>query len=172
MRLITLYLACLQILCVSAHANGKKGEGGSISFHMQGDAAEGDKFVRKVKTEAGTHHFRKVPEVATNDIIAFSPFPSEEDPKTYGVVFQLSKRASQRLYASTNLSQGKLLLALVNGQAVGVVRIGKPVTDGMLVIWSGVSEQEVKLYDKRAPRIGEDPKVWKKRLKYEQRKKQ
>ena len=63
------------------------------------------------------------------------------------------------------MHQGKLLLSLVNGQPLGVVRIDKPVTDGILVIWSGVTEQEVKLYDQIAPRIGEDPKQWKARLK-------
>ena len=46
-----------------------------------------------------------------------------------------------------------------------MVRIDKPVSDGILVIWSGVTEQEVKLYDQIAPRIGEDPKKWKARLK-------
>ncbi|NWK56689.1 hypothetical protein HW115_13785 [Verrucomicrobiaceae bacterium N1E253] len=158
-------------LVPTASANGKKTPPASITFHVEGTAAEAPKFTRKVETLAGERYFRKVPEVSTNDIIAFSPFPAD-DKKTYGVVFQLNKQAAQRLHASTNLNQGKLLLGLVNGQAVGVVRIDKPVTDGMLVIWSGIQQHEIKLYDKLAPRIGEDPKVWKKRLKYEEKKKQ
>ena len=165
--LITLLL--LPLLTLPASANGKKGTKGSVSFHVQGHAEEGKKFVREVETVAGKQYFRKVPEVSTDDIIAYSPFPAE-DPNTYGVILQLSKRAGQRLHASTNLNQGKLLLALINGQAVGVVRIDKPVTDSQLVIWSGIQEREIKMLDQVVPRIGEDPKIWKKRLKYEQKK--
>ena len=169
MKAFLAILLILPILTISASANGKKGMKGSITFHLEGSEQEGAKFVREVKTEAGKKFFRKVPEISTADIIAFSPFPGD-DPNTYGVVFQLSKRATQRLNTSTNLNQGKFLLTLVNGQAVGVVRIDKPVTDGQLVIWSGIKDLEIKMFDQVAPRIGEDPKIWKKRLKYEKKK--
>jgi len=171
MKLLAILCLILPILTVSVSASGKKAPPASISFHVEGSGVEGPKFVRKVKTIAGERYFRKVPEISTKDIVAFSPFPAD-DQTTYGVVFKLSKRAAQRLNASTNLNRGKLLLAIVNGQAVGVVRIDKPVTDGMLVIWSGIKEHEIKLYDQVAPRIGEDPKIWKKRLKYEKKKNQ
>ena len=150
-------------------ANGKKGPPAAITFHLQGTAAESPKFSREVETLAGRHFFRKVPEVSTKDIVAFAPFPAD-DKVTYGVVFQLSKRSAQRINATTNLNRGKLLMATVNGQAIGVVRINAPVTDGKLVIWSGIKADEIKLYDQLAPRIGEDPKIWKKRLKYESKK--
>lgn len=151
-------------------ANGKKTPPASISFHMEGNAAEAPKFARKVNTLAGEKYFRKVPEISSKDITAFSPFPAE-DKRTYGIVFKLNAQAARRLQAATTMNRGKLLLALVNGQALGVVRIDKPVTDGMLVIWSGVQLKEIKLYDQVAPRIGEDHKKWKKRLKEERKKK-
>jgi hypothetical protein len=53
----------------------------------------------------------------------------------------------------------------MNGQAMGVVRVDKPVNDGMLVIWSGVTLKEVRQYDLLLPRIGEDKKKWKTRVK-------
>lgn len=159
-----LILFALLIMPTVVFASGKKAPPASISFHMEGNAAEAPKFARKVKTLAGEKYFRKVPEISTKDIIAFSPFPAD-DNRTYGVVFRLSAQAARRLNSVTTMNQGKLLLALVNGQALGVVRIDKPVSDGMLVIWSGIAQQEIKLYDKVAPRIGEDPKKWKKRLK-------
>ena len=172
MRLFAILLILplsLALLSGTALANGKKSPASAITFHLQGTAAEAPKFSREVETLAGRHFFRKVPEVSTKDIVAFAPFPSE-DKSTYGLVFQLDKRASQRINASTNLNRGKLLLATVNGQAVGVVRIDGPVTDGKLVIWGGIKADEIKLYDQLAPRIGEDPKIWKKRLKYEKKK--
>lgn len=165
-----LILLSLLLIPAAGMASGKKTPPASISFHMEGSAAEGPKFVRKVQTLAGEKHFRKVPEIGTKDIVAFSPFPAD-DKLTYGIVFKLNTQASRRLLASTTMNRGKLLLALVNGQALGVVRIDQPVKDGMLVIWSGVQQQEIKLYDQVAPRIGEDPKAWEKRLKEMKKKK-
>ena len=169
------HLAIILILLIPslALASGKKTPAASVTFHLEGSAAEAPRFARKVRTLAGEKYFRKVPEVSTRDIVSFSPFPAD-DKKTYGLVFKLNSQASRRLQATTSANRGKLLLALVNGQALGVVRIDKPVTDGMLVIWSGVTQQEIKRYDMVAPRIGEDLKEWKKRvkeLKKQQRKK-
>ena len=158
-----LILLALLLVPATGMASGKKTPA-SISFHMEGSAAESPKFARLVKTLAGNKYFRKVPEVSTKDIVSFSPFPAD-DKTTYGIVFKINAQASRRLQTTTTMHQGKLLLALVNGQALGVVRIDKPITDGMLVIWSGIAQQEIKMYDHVAPRIGEDPKVWKKRLK-------
>lgn len=163
-------LALLLIPATASQASGKKTPPASVSFHMQGDAVEAPKFARKIKTLAGTRYFRKVPEVGTKDIIAFSPFPAD-DKKTYGIVFKLNKQGAKRLHEATTMNRGKLMLSLVNGQALGVVRIDKPVTDGMIVIWSGIQQQEIKMYDKLAPRIGENPKAWKKRLKEAKKKK-
>ena len=136
---------------------------------MEAHAAEAPRFAREVKTLAGMKHFRKIPEVSSKDIVAFSPFPAD-DKQTYGLVFQLNTQASRRLRTATNRHQGKHLLALVNGQAMGIVYIDKPVTDGILVIWSGVKLENIKLYDKIAPRIGENEKEWKKRLKENKKK--
>ncbi len=159
-----LILLALLVLPAAVCASGKKTPPASVSFHMQGSAAEAPKFARKVRTVVGDKYFRKVPEISTRDIVAFSPFPAD-DNRTYGVVFKLNAHGRKRLLEATTMNRGKLLLALVNGQALGVVRIDKPVKDGMLVIWSGIQQQEIKLYDKLAPRIGEDPKKWKARLK-------
>lgn len=162
MKHLMILIALLAPVAVSA--SGKKTPPASITFHMEGSAAEAPKFARKVRTLAGEKYFRKVPEVATRDIVAFSPFPAD-DKTTYGLVFKLNKQAQRRLQAVTSANRGKLLLALVNGQAMGVVRIDKPVTDGMLVIWKGVTQAEVRKYDMLAPRIGESQKKWKARVK-------
>lgn len=163
-RLSELVLFVLFTLCISANAAGKKAPPASISFHLEGSAAEAPKFAREFNTLAGTRYFRKVPEVSSKNIQACSPFPADDD-RTYGMVFKLNAQGSKRLNEVTTMHQGKLLLSLVNGQPLGVVRIDKPVNDGILVIWTGITQQEVKLYDQIAPRIGEDPKQWKARLK-------
>lgn len=166
MKLLTVTCALLAMVLLAspALAGGKKNPPASISFHMEGDAVEVPRFAREFNTLAGVRYFRKVPEISSNHIVAFSPFPAD-DQRTYGLVFKLNGQGTKRLLEATTMNQGKLLLALVNGQPLGVVRIDKPVSDGMVVIWSGVTQQEIRLYDRMAPRIGEDPKEWKKRLK-------
>lgn len=81
------------------------------------------------------------------------------------MVFKLNAQGTKRLNEVTTMHRDKLLLSLVNGQPLGIVRIDRPVSDGVLVIWTGITQQEIKLYDQIAPRIGEDPKQWKARLK-------
>ncbi|MFK7910732.1 MAG: hypothetical protein AB8F34_09015 [Akkermansiaceae bacterium] len=151
-------------------ASGKKTPPASITFHIEGTAAEAPKFARKVRTLVGDKYFRKIPEVSTKDIDSFSPFPAD-DKSTYGLVFKVNKQSAARLQAVTSNNRGKLLLALLNGQPMGVVRIDKPVSDGMLVIWSGVTLPEIRKYDILAPRIGENKAQWKTRAK-EAKKKQ
>lgn len=164
MSLSSLLLCVSLILVLPTHAGGKKSPPASITFHLEGSAAEAPQFARGFNTLAGKKYFRKVPEVSTKNVKAFSPFPAD-DERTYGIVFELDDQGSKRLNEVTTMHQGKLLISLVNGQPLGVVRIDKPVNDGMVVIWSGITQQEIKLYDQIAPRIGESSKEWKARLK-------
>lgn len=158
------YLCSLLILVLTAQAGGKKSPPASITFHLEGSVAEAPQFARAFNTLAGERYFRKVPEISSKNIQSFSPFPAD-DERSYGLVFKLDEQGTRRLNEVTTMNQSKLLLSLVNGQPIGVVRIDKPVTDGILVVWSGITEQEIKLYDHIAPRIGEDTKAWKARLK-------
>lgn len=143
-------------------AGGKKAPELSISFHLE--ATPGERQAFKQLTNGKEVFYRKSPEVGTKDIIAFRPFPAD-DGQTYGVIFQLNKTAAGRLRSLSTAEQGKLLLAVVNGQVRDAVVIDKPVGDGLIVIWKWITLAEVKLADKHRPRIGEDPKAWKKRLK-------
>ncbi|MBI23678.1 MAG: hypothetical protein CMN05_08845 [Roseibacillus sp.] len=143
-------------------AAGKKAPDLSVSFHLQ--AEPGDRQAFKQLTAGKEVLFRKSAEISTKDIVAFRPFPAD-DGNSYGIVFQLNKLASNRLRNMSTAQQDKLLLAVVNGQERDAVLIDKPVNDGLIVIWKWVSLAEVKLADQHVPRIGEDPKAWKKRIK-------
>ena len=137
---------------------------GSISFHVEGAAAEAPKISREVTTEAGKGFFRVVPEISNNDAAAFSPFPAE-DGNGYGLVIKLNKKATRKLEVISTLYQGKLLLSIINGQPHDIVRIDKPIKDGTLVIWQGVTLAQINSYDLIVPRIGENEETWKERVK-------
>ena len=149
-------------------AAGKKPPDFTVSFHLQ--AEPGDRHAFTQLTAGKEVAFRKSPEISTSDIVAFRSFPAD-DGNSYGAVFQLSKVASGRLRSMSTANRGKLLLAVVNGQVRDAVLIDKPVNDGLIVIWKWVSLAEVRLADQHVPRIGEDPKDWKKRLKEQKKKK-
>ena len=149
-------------------AAGKKAPDLTVSFHLQ--AEPGDRHTFKQLTAGKELLFKKSPEFATRDIVAFRSFPAD-DGNSYGVIFQLNKVASGRLRSMSTANRGKLLLAVVNGQVRDAVEIDKPVNDGLLVIWKWGSRAEVRLADQHVPRIGEDPKDWKKRLKEQKKKK-
>lgn len=156
-------IACLILCSLPATASGKKGEETGVSFHLETEAGGNPKMVFTQLTAGKERDFYRTPEITTKSVISFSPFPSE-DEGTYGVVLQLDRRGANRLGAITAANPERWLLAMVNGRVVDAVLIDKQVADGMLVIWKGVTLQEVKAFDKVVPRLGEDPKVWKKRL--------
>ena len=169
MSRIIIALAFLFVLPAATMAGGKKGAPVSVSFHIQGDAGEGNKLVFPFTTAGKKIHFRKHPEFASKDVIAFQSFPSE-DPSSYGLILQLNKVGRQRLASMSASNNGKFLLAMVNGTVRDAVLIDREVNDGLLVIWQRIGAAEVRAADLIMPKIGEDPKAWKKRLK-EQKKK-
>jgi len=140
------------------HAGGKAGEEPVVSFHIETEHAENPKMVFSLEVGGKTRYFRRMPEIGTRDIAAFRPFPGDDGAHTYGVVFQLKNAASRRLASITSANHGRMMLAMTNGRPVDMVVIDQEVDDGFIVIWKGVTEAELRLYDQAAPRIGEDKK--------------
>ncbi len=160
--------ALLLLIPMSALAGGKKNPTASISFHLEGNPSDSAKFSREIKTSAGTGHYRIVPEISNRDILAYAPFPSKED-STYGLIIKLNKQATRRLEIVSTSNLNKLLLSVINGQPHGVVHITQPIKDGTLVIWRGVTLEQIRSCDSVIPRIGEDRKEWKKRVRKRQK---
>jgi len=160
---LLLITACLVASALPAAASGKKGDNAGISFHLETEEGGNPKMVFKQLVAGKERWFQTTPEITTKTIASFSPFPSD-DESSYGVAIQLDRRGSNRLAAMTTANKDKFLVAVVNGRVVDAVIIDKQVTDGMIVIWKGVALPEIKAFDKVKPRLGEDYKTWKKRL--------
>ena len=101
--------------------------------------------------------FRRIPEVSSIDYVAFSPFPSD-DQASYGVILQLKDNARRRLAAVTQISSGKWLACKAFGRIVDGVLVEDPVDDGVVVIWKGLSIEEIGQLEEALPRIGEKKK--------------
>jgi hypothetical protein len=152
------------VFCPSLSAMGKADAKFTTSFHMETDENENPKMTFQQLANGQARFFRRMPEFTTKDIVSFSPFPSEIGDG-YGVVFRLKENAAKRLAAITNVNQGRWMIAQVNGRVVDGVLIDRQVDDGALVIWKGVTLEDVTLFDASLPRIGEEGKKKEKKKK-------
>lgn len=150
-------LAALFLLCLpsAVFAGGKAEDAPIISFHMETEPTDNPKMIFPATTQDGKQRaFRRLSDISAKDVVAFGPFPDDLGGETYGVALRLKPAAARRLAAVTAVNQGKYLLARVNGRVVDAVLIDKEIDDGILVIWKGVTLQEINMYDKEVPRIG------------------
>lgn len=160
-RLAALALAVLFALVPTAFAGGKKENKASITFHMETEASDNPKMIFPQLTNGQTRYFRRMSEIGSKDIASFRPFPSESGD--YGLVLVLKGAAANRISALTNVNQGRWMISQVNGRVVDGVLIDRPVTDGKLVIWKGVSLADLEILDKEFKRTGEEGKKDKKK---------
>jgi hypothetical protein len=151
---ITFVFVCLM---GNAIAGGNKGKKVSISFHIETEESDNPKMIFPQQIMGQQRFFRRIPELSSKDYVAFSPFPSE-DQASYGVVLQLKDHARRRLATITQISSGKWLVCQAFGQLVDAVMIEKPVDDGVIVIWSGLSIEQIQMMDESLPRIGQKKK--------------
>ena len=157
--LITLVAAPL------GRAGGHPGELGMVTFHLEIDPDGATKKIAFSQMDDGkARYFLRSPEFTLKDMVAFSPTPSGAG-EDYGLVFQLKPPARRRLQALSVANPGRYLLAQANGRVVDGVWIDKPVEDGMLVIWKGITTGDIKLFDKVLPRIGAKDKAKKPKAK-------
>lgn len=161
-RMTALVALFALVLTPVGKAGGKAGEMGMVTFHLETEEGGNPKMVFPQMDEGKQRFFIRTPEISMNDIVAFAPFPAGTGEE-YGVVFQLRDAAKRRLNAISLTNQGRFLLAQANGRVVDGVIIDKPVDDGVIVIWKGLTANDVKLFDEALPRIGQDGKKKKKK---------
>ena len=106
-------------------------------------------------------YFRRMPEISSKDFVSFNPFPAE-DQASYGVLIQLKESSGKRLTAVTTADQGKYMVCQAFGRVVDTVMIDQPVNDRVIVIWKGLTLDEIRELDKIMPRIGQEKKEKKK----------
>jgi hypothetical protein len=169
-RILTLIL-CFGLIHVNvASANGKKRPPISITFHFETDSVEGKKLSIPAETPMGTKYIQKSPSFTTNDFIAYFPFVSPHEEAGYGVALQLNKTAAMRLKALSVENVGKYIVVNINGKVVDMLYVDGEVDGRVITIWRGVDPQILELVNPMLPRIGEDEKVWKARMKEEKKK--
>jgi hypothetical protein len=150
---LALLLAVSAALLAPVAAGGKPDKKASVSFHIQGDATEHPKMIFAQEMNGKNMNFRRVPEVSTKDVASYTPFPSAGGGD-YGAVFRLKRSAASRLSAISNASQGRWLAAMVNGRIVDGVFLDKQIDDGVMVIWKGITLEDIAALDETLTRTG------------------
>ncbi|MEM8953258.1 MAG: hypothetical protein AAGD22_03815 [Verrucomicrobiota bacterium] len=177
LRLI-LSLTLLSGLAISpvSHAMGKKKKQRTmVSFHLETSADEAPKFAFP-HTLPGTNierYFKINPEFTNRQIMWFHPFDSK-DGRSNGLVFQLDQAATIRLEAISAQNRGKYLVTSLLGAQSAPILIDRPVDDGVIVVWDGVSDAQIAMLAEEMnqyqdPSNPADPKQYKKDLKKEQK---
>lgn len=154
-RAALLMMAALA-LAPAAHAGGKKETKVAVSFHMETEATDNPKMIFPFLANGKQRFFRRLPEISMKDVMSFNPFPSEFGGGDYGIVFKLKPSAGNRFNAITSANSGRWMISQVNGRIVDGFLIDKPVTDGQIVIWKGVTLEDVALLDESLPRVGQE----------------
>lgn len=86
--------------------------------------------------------YTRMPILTLEHVEKFQSFLAEDG--SYGVQLKLKKQWSNRLYQASVECSGMKLLPVVNGLAFEPQRFDGPVTDGVLVIWSGLNGYDLK----------------------------
>ena len=157
MKRFTGWILCLLIGVSIAFAGGNKGKPAYVSFHIETEGSDNPKMITPLQVMGKQRYFRRIPEVSSNDFVAFSPFPAD-DQSSYGAIFQLKDNARRRLSAVTADNQGKWLVCQAFGRVIDAVLIDAPVDDGVVVVWKNLSIDEVHKLDEAMPRIGQKNK--------------
>lgn len=151
--LAALLMIFVLVVAPPALGGGKKADKASVTFHLETEGTDNPKMIFPQMANGQTRYFRRGAEISLRDVTAFSPFPAENGDG-YGLVLKLKQTATNRLAAITSANQGRWLISQVNGRSVDGVLIDKPVNDGFIVIWKGVTDMDIATLDKELPRIG------------------
>lgn len=143
---------------------GKKTQAIVVSFHLEAPMEEAPKFAIPVKlgSQLRQYFFRRTPEFTEKDVAYYYPFMSKSGT-TFGVGFKLTPKATEELKGLALNNQGKLLGIRIAPTHYSAVIIDRPDTPGVITVWEGLTQEDLKTLDKVIPhaekvvRPGNDP---------------
>jgi hypothetical protein len=144
-------IAAWLTLAASGLQAGEKAPQFIISFHEEGSAEEGKRFVRTIPINGKDVAFRLQPTLTQENIKKWWPFKSA-DGISYGAVFWLDDAGDRALQRIGSAMKEQYLVAAVNKVPLDVVRIDNTPADNRLVIWKGIDSVLFPAFDKKFKR--------------------
>ena len=152
MKLVIPLTLMLLAILPPAHGSGKARRY-SMSFHVEGDEFEGPRMVREERVDGKSHWFRISPVLTSNNFKGFYAFPAEDG--SWGAAFAVNDSGWEAIMQTASTDAGKLMRVVANGRAVDMLHIDKPKRDDhLIVVWKGLSTEEVAGLRKKLPEIG------------------
>jgi len=154
-RFWVLLLVPLASLALTAGA--KKSTAVTISFHCETNAKDGDVFSTQmtVGNPPRQLHLEKLPTITEREVKAIYPFPAQDNSGTMGAYFMVDNHGKNLIHAATTQHRNSYLVPVINGRPVSLLYIGKPISDGILTIPTGLTPQEIALIAQNFPIYGE-----------------
>lgn len=133
LRLLSVGIVALAVSCANKPY--------PVMFHMESDShGEGGlKFSRPFKGK----YYDVTPFASTQMFKQYASFVNPDG--SYGAQFLVEDEWRMRIQQLTTAKKGKTILPTVNGLGMERMLIDKPITDGILVIWSGLNGYDLKM---------------------------
>jgi len=149
-----LLILSLLAVAVWCQAGGKPSRIYAVTFHLEGEEKDNPKFNVPVKLgqESRQYIFSKIPTFTDNDVSWFYPFTAA-DGVSFGAAFKFKEHAAQELKGVTLTNQGKLLGIRAADAPIQAVLIDRPIDDGVVVIWSGLTQEHLEKFQKEFPHV-------------------
>ncbi|HEX8371811.1 MAG TPA: hypothetical protein VF585_03455 [Chthoniobacterales bacterium] len=130
-------------LGLTSLAGAKKKPVVIVRFYAEVAENNGDVFGTPVPLLDGSGSIRvsKVATISEQDVVAFTPFQNADG--SLGAYFYLDQHGKLLLETLSMESRGKVIVALVNGRHVADLLIDKRISDGIAVVPSGLTPQDI-----------------------------
>ncbi len=151
-RRILIFLALIATV-MWCPAAGKKYKLYLVTFHLEAEQGDNPKMITPVKLgpEHRQYFFNNIPTFSDNDIAWFYPFTATDG--SYGAGFKFKDHAVTELKAITLTNQGKLLGIRCSNAQLQAVLIDRPISDGIVVVWQGLTQKHLQEFRRRFPHI-------------------
>jgi hypothetical protein len=127
----------------------------SVTFHMETDANDNPKMVFPQAVLGRQRVFRRLPDLSSRDIEGFKRIATD-GKEGKGVIFKLKETSAKRWQAVTSANINRWVVSQVNGRVVDAFVVDQPIGDGLVVVWKGLTEEDLVLLKKEFTEIGDE----------------
>ena len=118
----------------------------TFAFHEEGDAVDGERKVFPYSVAGQQKFFKMTPTISHMDFDGFVPFRAEGGG--FGAAFLLNRHGKLKLDQLTTSRQGSFVIASVDMKPVDVMAVDRPIKDGIIVLWKGLTAEHIKYLEK------------------------
>jgi len=120
----------------------------TVSFHIEGREQDGPNRVF-VETILGIEYFfNRIPDITHEHFASYYPFEAR-DGTTLGAAFFLNEKGRNNLVQLSTVNLNTYLVTVVDSRAVHYVKIDRPINDGIIIVWRGLTPEIIEWFDKK-----------------------